>query len=96
MTDRNIISCQRIADGYGFEHQFGQTTEELCELLVALHKYKRLPSTEEAAEVTEEIADVCIMIEQIKYLLKIKDSDIDQITDFKLSRQMQRLYNGEK
>ncbi|MGN1105692.1 MAG: hypothetical protein ACI4RH_03510 [Huintestinicola sp.] len=96
MTDPNVIVCHQIAEGYGFEHQFGQTTEELCELLIALHKYKRAPSADKISNVSEEIADVLIMIEQMKHLLNIKESDIQEIIDYKLFRQMQRLHNGEK
>lgn len=41
--------------------------------------------------VIEEIADVTIMLEQIKYLLSISDTDIDQIIEQKLNRQLERI-----
>ena len=43
----------------------------------------------------EEIADVTIMLEQIKYLLKLDDNDIDLFIEQKLNRQLERIEKNE-
>ncbi len=45
--------------------------------------------------IKEEIADVMIMLEQIKYLLSISDTDINEIIDQKLNRQLERIEKNE-
>lgn len=94
MNEGNAMVCRLIAERYGFENQFGQTAEELCELITALHKYKRSPCSDNLCNVAEEIADVFIMIYQIQYLLNIEDSDIQERISYKLNRQLKRLNTG--
>lgn len=53
-------------DKYGLEAQFDQCIEELAELIVALRHNKRLRNT--AMDVLNEIADVEIMLEQMKLI----------------------------
>ena len=103
----NIIA---IAEHYGYESQSRQLIEEMAELTVAINKIWRLEQTQNSEkfcltfynlsmwkrknELTEEIADVTIMLEQIKYLLQISDTDIEQIIEQKLNRQLERINNG--
>lgn len=61
-----------IADHYGLEHQLGKCEEELNELIEALGGSSDI-------HLAEEIADVEIMISQIKYLRNIPDECIDSI-----------------
>ncbi len=81
-----INDIHKIADPYGFEAQSVLTIEEMSELIKAITKYKRvteggqLPSKsiseEEAIEnIIEEIVDVEIMLEQVKYLLNISEKN---------------------
>ena len=73
-----------IADHYGLEHQIGKCKEELGELIEAID------SLDERA-IIEEIADVEIMISQIKYLRDIPDEQVDVIKKYKISRQLTRI-----
>lgn len=101
----NNEAIKKIADTYGYDAQSRQLIEEMAELTVALNKYYRVsiltPERVNFAEriklgnIKEEIADVTIMLEQIKYLLQISDTDIDQIIEQKLNRQLERIEKNE-
>lgn len=82
---------RKIADHYGVEAQIGQTYEELGELIVALHKYERKPGVKEYDAIIEEIADVNIMLTQVRHLLNISDKDVEELTEYKVSRQLERI-----
>lgn len=60
----SVDMLKRIADFYGYDAQRIKCVEELSELITALVK-------DDKDNITEEIADVEIMIAQIKYLLKL-------------------------
>lgn len=80
-----------IATHYGLEHQLRQLAEECCELAVeANHSIRRGGIT---VNLINEIADVEIMIEQIKYLAKIDRDDIDEVKEIKINRQIERMAN---
>jgi NTP pyrophosphatase (non-canonical NTP hydrolase) len=105
----NNEAIKKIADTYGFYEQSRQLLEECAELIVAVNKAYRLkksnvcPFFDEMAiemknafnNVVEEIADVTIMLEQIKYLLKLNDNDIELFIDQKLNRQLERIEKNE-
>lgn len=92
-----------IANHYGYESQSNQLIEELSELTQAICKKKRVANKfstydemEEANDnLIEEIADVEIMLEQIKYLLCINQRYIEKIKMQKIERQKLRIA-GEK
>lgn len=77
-----------IADHYGKEHQLEKCKEELNELIEALGGSNN-------THLVEEIADVEIMISQIKYLRNIPDEQIDVIKKYKTQRQLTRIANGD-
>jgi hypothetical protein len=77
-----------IADHYGLEGQTKKCEEELNELIEALGGSSN-------THVVEEIADVEIMISQIKYLRDIPDEQVDVIKKYKIQRQLQRIENGD-
>lgn len=89
-----------IADKYGFTAQANQTMEECAELIQALNKYIRslglgqtyIPKfTEEPRDnVIEEIADVHIMLEQLKYLMDC-DEAVQDMIKLKLERTIERM-----
>ena len=99
----NNEAIKKIADTYGYDAQSRQLIEEMAELTQAINKYWRkqlscgafpYPLEENSKEekaIIEEIADVEICISQLKYLLCIKDTDIDQIIEQKLNRQLERI-----
>ncbi len=83
-----------IADHYGFHNQCIKAVEELNELGVKLAKSAVKNSLR--VDAIEEIADVEIMLEQIKYLSHISDKDINDIKEYKVQRQMFRIKNIEQ
>lgn len=81
--------CEGIAKHYGEANQLNQLQEELAELIVAVNKYRR--SADNITNLVEEIADVEIMLQQIKCLLHLNPEYIEGITANKLLRQKKRI-----
>ena len=105
----NNEAIVKIAENYGYDAQSRQLIEEMAELTQAINKYWRKqlecgkrtpfatkPDNEEWKNIVEEIADVTIMLEQIKYLLSISDTDIERIIEQKLNRQLERIGADER
>lgn len=92
MTDLQKAQCEKILDTYGVVPQLDMLVEECSELIQAACKLTRTEIGAEAAakdNLREEIADVLIMIEQIKYGLKL--TDLDVIIGSKIDRQLRRI-----
>ena len=97
----NNEAIKKIADKYGYDAQSRQCIEEMAELTVALNKYHRITNDVHYAyehrkcieNIKEEIADVMIMLEQMKYLLNIYEDDIETIINRKIQRQLERIEN---
>lgn len=95
---------QYIADHYGYETQSRQLIEEMAELTVALNKAWRktfdtvdkIPNMDDEERIEEEIADVEIMLSQIKYLLGAGEDELHQIVESKLDRQIARIEEEKK
>lgn len=86
---------EKIADFYGMKHQSERTYEELGELIIALSKfnlsdYRPEPVGELLDNLAEEIADVEIMLDQIKYLAGIREKSFGYKFE-KVERQLQRM-----
>ena len=80
---------KRIADYYGWNNQLKQLAEECSELSVeSLHYIRDGRGIE---RISEEIADVLIMIQQIIYLIGHGYGDIEKCAEFKLDRQLSRI-----
>lgn len=100
MDDR----LKTIADHYGLDSQLNILQEELSELIQAVSKYRR----GDPSHILEEIADVEIMLDQVKYLLGnpeiprvVVEKFIKIIREDKIKRQLNRIdeearYNGEQ
>ena len=83
-----------IADHYGYPAQSNQLIEECAELIQAVNKYRRARTKEEQEKALdnyiEEMADVEIMLEQMKYLLRVKEEQMDKVKQYKLKRTIER------
>ena len=80
---------KRIADYYGWNNQLKQLAEECCELSVeSLHYIREGRGIE---RISEEMADVLIMIQQIIYLLRNDVEKLEKYAEFKLDRQLSRI-----
>ena len=84
------------ANFYGADRQLNQLIEECGELIQAVNKWKRFYFFDEVAwnpihSVMEEIADVEIMLEQVRWLLNLNDKTIDEIKISKVKRARNRI-----
>lgn len=92
---QNEVYQQAIAK-YGEENQLFQVCEECAELIKAINKWRRnkqLASVYPAYvdDVTEEIADVEVMIDQLIMILGISQTDVLDIKQSKIRRLAERL-----
>ena len=90
-------AIKSIADHYGYENQRKKLIEEMAELTVEIcHLDERgnYQNHRDRAKVYEEIADVEVVLEQIKYLLTC-DDEVETLKKFKVARQLDRI-EGEK
>ena len=94
MLDRKLIDkLKKIADTFGFDEQTKQLNEEMAELTVALNKFRRygkMQREKRRADVVTEIADVYIMLEQMKYFLDCQD-EVDKEIEYKIERTLRRI-----
>ena len=79
-----------IATYYGKEHQELKTMEELEELTTEL--INNIKTEGVSSNTPSEISDVLIMLYQLIYIYNIGD-DIENITEFKINRQIDRIKN---
>ena len=94
---------KKIAEHYGIENQSIQLMEEMAELTIALNKYRRSSKVEHQTisesideqfiieQIIEEICDVEIVLEQIKYLLNHSSDDLAIWKQRKIERQLERI-----
>lgn len=82
-----------LIDHYGTKKQQDIAIEELAELQKAIIKYRREPSDKTKEAVVEEIADVQVMLEQLKMIFSCR-SKTDEIMDAKIDRQIKRVMDG--
>lgn len=91
MTDGQKIEAHKIADHYGLENQALQTVEECSELIVAIMNKRRDKGTVD--DIVDEIADVEIMCEQMRYAFDCS-GQVDERIKQKLERQHYRIEVG--
>lgn len=84
---------KQIAEHYGLRLQMRQLIEEMAELTQVICKSERYDIETVRDHLVEEVADVDIVLSQVKYLLG--DSEFDKIKDAKIKRQIQRITKGE-
>lgn len=103
LEDKNPI--RYVADHYGYEAQSRQLIEEMAELTQAINKMWRIDATnrekpnsdrvEAYKHIIEEVADVEICLEQVKWLLNIDESVLDEWKVMKIERSINRMSGKE-
>lgn len=83
--------CREAVGIFGYESQERMAIEEMSELMDALMKRRRGRVTDE--EVITEIADVTIMMEQLRWAYGRKE--VDREIERKIERLRQRIENGD-
>lgn len=103
MNENQKKLCREIAEHYGSKpngktKQRMQAVQELSELILAISRRADQKQQREQylADLTDEIADSLIMIEQLKAFYFISDYDVRQRIDFKLKRQLDRISNEQE
>lgn len=86
----NNVLC-KIRNMYGNKHQITVCIEELNELACVLCKYPRYKYEEQAVnelhdKVLDEYVDVCIILEHVKAIFHLTDSEISARYDAKIDR----------
>ena len=88
-TENKEELLKKNADDLGLEATLIQTIEEMAELIKAICKYFRYGNSK-LNDVIEELSDVSITSEQLKYLIDCNDI-VDEITMEKLIRTKERI-----
>ena len=92
MTEKERLEVYaKATELWGLVAQYDQCVEEMGELIVAINKYKRKVLYKEykgdnkiIENIVEEIADVSICLEQMRYFFK--DYGIDEMIDKKMEK----------
>lgn len=87
MTPKEVM--RKAIETYGEEAQLWMVAEEMSELQKEICKYKRGKKNQE--EMTDEIADVLIMIEQLSIICGITIDSVRERIDYKIDRLEERL-----
>ena len=93
MTTEQKTKAIRIVCSYDSQKQMIKCCEELSELEAAILKYIN-KGKNNIAEVIDEMADVYIMLEQMKNVFPFGENILNERIDYKLNRQLDRI-NGK-
>ena len=85
MIKKNI---RRIADFYKTKHQEQKLLEEVGELIIEISSNMRKNNISD--NTASEIADVTILLEQLKYLYNIEEQ-VNEKIKYKIDRQIKRI-----
>ena len=89
MTKDRTKKALLILNAYDSTAQKMKCCEELAELETALLKHINKGGNTD--EILEEMADVYIMLEQVRYMMPFGETDLNEAIDYKLDRQIQRI-----
>ena len=91
-SENEIKIMQTALDQWGLAAQVGQTVEECAELIVALQKYiNRTPSPDALENIIDEIADVEMMLAQMRLVFGIDDDTLRNRIECKFEKLNQYL-----
>lgn len=79
-----------IIDTYGTNKQEDKAIEEMSELQKAILKHRENKRAEEKQAVIDEIADVAVMLEQLKIIYSCH-KEVEERMDYKIERQIKRI-----
>ena len=85
----------KIINNYGVMSQLKYFQSEVFELNEAIIKEETKMSFKNTRfnnkHITEEIADVLVMLKQFQYYYKIEDKEIEEVMKYKIERQLKRI-----
>lgn len=88
MTAWETAVCKRAVEAYGKEHQLIICMEEMAELTKELTK--NLRGRRNLQDISKEVADVEIMLEQVKVIFDLKE-EVSEAKEAKLLRLQKRI-----
>lgn len=85
----------KIITHYGINKQLKYIHSEYFELDEAIFDYITRDENmyKDREHIGEEIADIMVMLKQFQYYYGIEDEQIEEIMDFKIDRQIERINN---
>ncbi|MDR1928034.1 MAG: hypothetical protein LBQ33_05290 [Oscillospiraceae bacterium] len=96
-TKHQIAVMQTALDRWGVNAQAGQTVEECAELIVALTKHiNRTPKPESLENVIDEMADVEMMLAQMRLVSGISDERLHEQIARKFEKLERHLKNEKE
>jgi len=94
-SEIDIALYERSWSLWGAQSQYAMLAEECCELAKAALKRSRIVNGSSEMQLIEEIADVEIMIDQVKHCAQLSLDDIDTTKMRKMNRLANILYKSE-
>lgn len=94
MIPKHKLMCSKILQHYGVSPQLRKLAEECGEAVQAALKYDYRANEITKQALITEIADLEIMVQQIKFVVGYEK--VDKEIDFKLNRQLERIKNARK
>ena len=99
----NLEKQEAIIEHYGIDNQLSIHMEECAELLQAISKVKR-DWNQNGVDISnfhyehllEEISDVIVCIDQLKWIFNISDYAIEYNANKKIERQIRRIEDEKK
>lgn len=89
MNNERTKKALLIMNAYDSKAQKMKCCEELSELEAAILKH--LNKGGNTDEIMEEMADAYIMLEQMKHMMPFGENTLEEMIDFKLDRQIERI-----
>ena len=88
----------KIINHYGISHQQRKLEEEVFELQEAITIFENTDFGNcnrliFVKDILEEFTDVKVMLEQIKLFYELNDKRIEEIMNYKIDRQLERIEN---
>jgi len=77
---------RKAIETWGVQLQLIMVFEECSELIKEICKWERMKDNSNVDNILEEIADVEIMLEQLKYMFDYYQSDKNQLSMFELMK----------
>lgn len=95
MTSEQRLKAMHILYRYGARSQMLKCCEELSELESAILKHLNKDGNN-TDEILDEMADVYVMLEQMKNVFPFGENILEERIEYKLNRQMERIKEGRK
>jgi hypothetical protein len=89
MIELDKETLQKAVNKWGVNIQQDMIIEEMSELIKEICKSKR--GKENRIEIVEELTDVLIMLEQLKFMYNISDEEINGFAKVKIYKLKERL-----